>query len=48
MTARQRIAAYALALVAAFGAGSAVGAVVGPIDVGGDEPTVVHEGGGSH
>ena len=33
MSVRTKLAAFALALAAAFGAGSAIGSVVGPIDV---------------
>ena len=46
MSAGVRLAAYAVVLAAAFGAGAAVGAVAGPIDVDGpDEHTEVHDEG---
>ena len=39
-TVRKKLAAFALAVAASFGVGAAVGAVVGPVDVGSDrEPT---------
>jgi hypothetical protein len=41
MSARTRLATFAAALVLAFGAAAAVGAAVGPIDVGDDTP--MHE-----
>ena len=44
MTVRTKLAAFALALLAALGAGAAVGAAAGPIDVDGDDPPAVHEG----
>ena len=41
-----KLAGFTVVLAAAFGAGAAVGAVVGPIDVAGtDEPTEVHDEG---
>lgn len=41
-----KLAAFAVVLAAAFGAGAAVGAVAGPIAVGGaDDPTEVHDEG---
>lgn len=40
-----KLAAFAVVLAAAFGAGAAVGAVAGPIDVDGDEHTGVHDEG---
>jgi hypothetical protein len=43
VTVPRRLAAFALVLAAAFGGGAAVGAVVGPIDVGGDEADDPHE-----
>jgi hypothetical protein len=43
MTARTKLAAFALALVAIFGAAAAAGATVGPIDVAGDS----HASGGA-
>ena len=39
MSVRAKLAAFALALVSAFAAGAAVGAAVGPIDVGDDPAT---------
>lgn len=33
-----KLAAFALLLILAFGVGSAVGAAVGPVSVGGDAP----------
>ena len=41
MSVRARLGLFALALLAALGAGAAVGAAAGPIDVGGDEPPVM-------
>jgi hypothetical protein len=38
VTAGARLAAFAAALLLAFGAAAAVGAAVGPIDVGGPSP----------
>lgn len=40
-----KLAAFAIVLAAAFGAGAAVGAVAGPIDVDGDDHTEVHDEG---
>lgn len=37
-----RLAAYGVGLLAALGAGAAVGQAVGPIDVGGDDHGEVH------
>lgn len=39
MSAASRLAAYGLVLVAVVGAGAAIGAAAGPIDVGDDEPS---------
>jgi hypothetical protein len=36
---RAKLAAFVVVLAAAFGAGAALGAIAGPIDVGGDPPT---------
>lgn len=38
-----KLAAFAVLLVLAFGVGSAVGAAVGPVDVGGDAPAHVDD-----
>ena len=40
----RKLAAFALALLVALGAGAAVGAAVGPIDVDGQEPVSQHGG----
>jgi len=39
MSVRTKLAAFAVAVLAAFGAGAAVGAAVGPLDVGGGSPS---------
>jgi hypothetical protein len=41
MTAGAKLAAFGAGLVLAFGVGAAVGAAVGPIDVGGESDTLV-------
>ena len=40
-----KLAAFAVVLAAAFGAGAAVGAVAGPVDVDGADHTEVHDEG---
>jgi hypothetical protein len=42
---RARLAAFVVVLAAVFGAGAALGAVVGPIEVGGDDPSHQEHGG---
>jgi hypothetical protein len=39
----RRLAAFAVALLAALGVGAAVGAVAGPIDVDGEDPPAHQE-----
>ncbi len=44
MSVPARLLAFAAALLLAFGAAAAVGAAVGPIDVGGPEPATHPDG----
>ena len=43
---KAKLAAFVLVLAAVFGAGAALGAAVGPIDVSGSEPSHERHGGG--
>ena len=43
MNAAGKLAAFAAVLATAFGGAAAVGAAVGPIDVGGDAPHSTHD-----